>query len=261
MKAEHRLKADHGAEHRKELRTNVLADRMGRFMQTVRQRPKGRTLLIWLLVVVVIIAAVGYFLWRRTSYTSNSELWVALYDSPTPGYVKQLADEHNSTKQGQIAEVEYLWLLLWGNSKLSMSIPVKDAKGKNVKTSALIGIANLKTGMTKKDSVEYAKAQKEMLRQLEAYYADMQERVKNDPSLGPETLYDLAVIQETLATYDPKYLNDAKATFEKIRDDFKESGFVALAEQRLKDGYETSAKMNALRDFYAEFGPKKLGEE
>src|SRR5262249_19266220 len=57
MKAEHRIKAEHhsaAAEHRKELRTNVLADRMGRFMQTVRQRPKGRTLLIWIAILAVI---------------------------------------------------------------------------------------------------------------------------------------------------------------------------------------------------------------
>lgn len=66
------------AEHRKELQTNLLADRMGRLLQGVKTAPKSRSTLIW---VFLGLAVVTFGVWRfmaGASTRENSNLWLEL---------------------------------------------------------------------------------------------------------------------------------------------------------------------------------------
>jgi len=267
MKAEHRIKASSAAEHRKELHTNALADRMGRFMQSVRQRPRGKTVLIW---VVVVVLVVGFFVWTsisRTRSNVNSELWMYLYEGTSKAIETLTTSDYKTTKQGEVAHVQRDWMFLWDNSwagDVKTTNP-KTKKPAMKKVQVLCGIMNLKTLGKQYNAKEVIEGQKQLFLLLEEDYKDMAEKLKADPVLGSETLYDLGVIQETLAVYDVKYLDTAKLTFQKVRDDFKDTGAGIMAEQRLKQSYDTLTKLNDLRDFYQKFGVKgqfdKQGEE
>ena len=57
------------AEHRKELQTNALADRMGRFFQRMKARPRKKSVFLWFVVILVVVVAGGY-LWVRSKKSS-----------------------------------------------------------------------------------------------------------------------------------------------------------------------------------------------
>jgi hypothetical protein len=63
------------AQHRHELQTNILADRMGRLLQGMRTAPNSTSILVW---VFVILALGTYALWQyqaSASQTQRSEQW------------------------------------------------------------------------------------------------------------------------------------------------------------------------------------------
>jgi hypothetical protein len=68
------------AEHRRELETNVLADRMGRFVQGMKSNPQATSIAFW---VILLLALVTFFAWYYTSGTSRnrSALWVVIDDA------------------------------------------------------------------------------------------------------------------------------------------------------------------------------------
>jgi tetratricopeptide (TPR) repeat protein len=69
------------AEHRHELKTNALADTMGRALQALKTGPSRHSLLI--LIVVVVAAALigtGYFIWKQHRET-QSDLWAQVDDA------------------------------------------------------------------------------------------------------------------------------------------------------------------------------------
>jgi hypothetical protein len=106
------------AEHRKELHTNLLADRMGRILQGVKSGPKNHSLLVW---VFAILAVGAFAIWQylaSASYTQRSSLWMeidhALYEPPETmaNSLKELAREHKGTLPARVARFERARLLL-----------------------------------------------------------------------------------------------------------------------------------------------------
>jgi tetratricopeptide (TPR) repeat protein len=69
------------AEHRHELKTNALADTMGRLLQGLKTGPSRHSLLIWgLVILAVVIALTGYFIFK-TNKENKSNLWVEVDDA------------------------------------------------------------------------------------------------------------------------------------------------------------------------------------
>ena len=63
------------AEHRHQLQTNALADRMGRLLKGVREAPKSTSTLIW---VFVLLALGTFAVWQyaaRATVSERSALW------------------------------------------------------------------------------------------------------------------------------------------------------------------------------------------
>jgi len=256
MKAEHRIKTSAAAEHRKELHTNALADRMGRFMQTVRQRPRGRTLLIWVVLLAVIVGVVVWSLWRGTVTRRNSETWKLLFEA-SPRETQYLIKEYPGTKQAEVAHLQLDWSFLWdGSAQVKVQGVNKSGKTGPKEIGILCGISNIKSVFKQQNRSEVIQGQRNLFLDLEADYDQLLQQIQNDPVLSAEVLYNKAVIQETLAVYDVKYLDKAKATFLKVKDDFKETGPGVMAEQRWKDAYENVEKFKDLRKFYQDFGEK-----
>jgi hypothetical protein len=72
------------AEHRHQLQTNVLADRMGRLLQGMKSAPKSTSTLIWLFVL---LALATFAVWKYAASATvrdRSDLWTRL-DEATHG--------------------------------------------------------------------------------------------------------------------------------------------------------------------------------
>jgi hypothetical protein len=99
------------AEHRKELQTNVLADRMGRLLQSMKSGPRKTSSLAWLFVL---LAAGTFVLWQyyaRASQTGRSALWVTLEsaaNNPADGdqTLQKIADANPNTIPARVARLE-----------------------------------------------------------------------------------------------------------------------------------------------------------
>lgn len=92
------------AEHRKELETNVLADRVGRALKGFKEAPSRGTVLT---LVAIIVVAVLYIVWSLVSQHSkntNSELWERWYALATPTELATFAKEHDKTLPGRLAQ-------------------------------------------------------------------------------------------------------------------------------------------------------------
>jgi len=94
------------AEHRKELKTNALADGLGRALQTMKEGPSQRTML-WVGVIVLVV--VLFLVWRwvkSNSEETDSALWLRWDTLYTPGEVQKFADEAKGTTQGRVARFQ-----------------------------------------------------------------------------------------------------------------------------------------------------------
>src|SRR5947209_7600143 len=100
------------AEHRKELQTNILADRMGRLVQRMKERPKKRILLYVVLGAVILVGLFIFSRIRSTSALTESEHWAMVED----GFKKDIDDlikDFPETNAGKAARFQYAWLATW----------------------------------------------------------------------------------------------------------------------------------------------------
>jgi tetratricopeptide (TPR) repeat protein len=96
------------AEHRKELETNVLADRLGRFIEGVKEGPSPTT---WLVLFVVAIAVVLIFVWRYFTHEAEAKSgarWVRLDSLTSAGDLEDFIKdkENKGTPQLRAARFE-----------------------------------------------------------------------------------------------------------------------------------------------------------
>ncbi len=64
-------------EHRKELHTNVLADRMGRLLQGMKSAPQSSSL-IWVFLLLTLLTHASWQFYASTTRSNRSGLWVQL---------------------------------------------------------------------------------------------------------------------------------------------------------------------------------------
>ncbi|MGE3806104.1 MAG: tol-pal system YbgF family protein [Gemmataceae bacterium] len=80
-------------EHRKELQTNILADRMGRFMHDMRSQPQSRSAAI---IVLIGLAIVTYLAWQVTmARTDRTNQWTRL-DEDLVGQIAMNSPENET---------------------------------------------------------------------------------------------------------------------------------------------------------------------
>jgi len=186
------------AEHRKELQTNVLADRMGRMIQTIKQRPQRRTVLWVILALIVVGAAFYFFRSRHIVADKTSKEWTTFL----LGDREQLAKFANR-KEGNIARASYFhfaWLRLW------------DGGIKNLAADPENALRNLAAA--------------------EQMYEQAAKETKDDPTWHSEALYALAIIEETRAVRDRKHLDSALAKYDDLAKTHGDTAFGKLAKER-----------------------------
>ncbi len=104
------------AEHRKELQTNFLADRMGRLLQGVRSGPQSKSsAAVWVLTILTLGTLL---LWYIAGARSNhSPLWVKFEEDTVRGNTENLrllAKENPGTLPARAARFQRAKLLLEG---------------------------------------------------------------------------------------------------------------------------------------------------
>src|SRR2546426_7548380 len=180
------------AEHRKELQTNLLADRMGKLVQKIKTRPQRRTVLYILIGVACLLAVYLFMRYRSTMAQETSETWFQLEDGHR-AFLYQLAGVVQE-KEGFIrfanptpgnaqkaARLQVAWVNLWDQGVKQLGA---DWRGALVH----IGFA-------------------------EVIYKYLNDECKDDPVLHPEVLYCMAVIEETRAVQDRESLKTALDLF------------------------------------------------
>jgi tetratricopeptide (TPR) repeat protein len=115
------------AEHRHELKTNALADIMGRALQTIKAGPSRHGMLMTIVVAVAAAIALGGYLWWKDSQEAASALWVKVGDAErkldnaaNPDEIqgalkdfKKTADEHPGTPQARVLRFDRARTLLY----------------------------------------------------------------------------------------------------------------------------------------------------
>jgi hypothetical protein len=200
------------AEHRKELQTNVLADRMGRFVQGFKERPKKRVFLFVLLGLVIVVGLLIFMRIRRTEALERSKQWSWLEDGYQPE-IRQLIKEFPETNAGKGARFQLAWIWLWDDGlKMLAYYPVQVLK--------LSGEVDKEPG-----NLEIA----------ESVFLRLRKDCENDSIWEPEALYGLAVIEETKAIRRKdrnKHLTEAQRMYKKLADKYGNSSRGKLAKQR-----------------------------
>lgn len=222
------------AEHRKELETNILADRMGRLVRKVKTRPKGRTLLYVFLTIVALLVLIIFWRLRLESAREASALWTDLEDGSRPSidrlsgglnwFAKQGKEEsYGTTNAGKAARFQLAWFIFWERGVKFLSVAPQLA-------------------LTE-------------LERAELMYLDLAEACKGDPLWEPEALYNLAVIEETRAVQDRDHLRKARELYEKLatNEEYKETAHGKLAAERAERLKQGSASYDAVAAFYQDF--------
>jgi hypothetical protein len=194
------------AEHRKELQTNALADRMGRMVRRVKTGPSRRGILWMAVGVVALIGVLWWVIAANNRRTALSEQWmeVGAQEFLTPGRDGQLHPNPmifgNPGNPELAARFQIAWAQLWE-----------------------LGLRRL------------AAEPNSALRSIDASAKDflrLSEECKDDPVLGPEAAYALAVIEETKTAEDLEYLDKAIRRYKGVQSKYPDSAAGKAAGRR-----------------------------
>jgi len=210
------------AEHRKELQTNALADRMGRMVQRVKTGPSRRSVLWIVLAVLVVVIYVGLTIYWNGKRATMSGLWAEVGDGHLTMRAKEgialspWIAEYQGTNPALAARYQIAWTILWEQGLKRMAAdPAR----------ALDSITN-----------------------AEKTFAALGEECKDDPVLAPESAYALAVIEESRAVEDRANLDKAIARYKAVQSKYKDSAAAKAAAERV-DYLEKNR--GPVEDFYA----------
>src|ERR1700736_2702219 len=105
------------AEHRKELQTNILADRMGRLVQGMKLGPRPTSLVLWVLAGLALATVLFYWFYSNSVSSSRSHLWVEVAedinrnDPSTLTDLDRIATDHPGTMPALVARLQRARLL------------------------------------------------------------------------------------------------------------------------------------------------------
>jgi tetratricopeptide (TPR) repeat protein len=221
------------AEHRKELQTNALADRIGRFFKGLRSTASsnGIAILVVVLVVVILFGVYRYFSWSASR--ARSEVWVKLDRATT----EELAGKTDQSME-QLEKV------------------VKNNPGSKAALMARFQIAQINLMNRGINLLPQPGRSAEALKNLdraEEEYEKLVKECKDDATWEPKALLALAKIAKTRAVKDVKNLDRALELYKKLGDKYGDTaaGQEAAAEIKALQNAESRA---ALEKFYTSLG-------
>jgi tetratricopeptide (TPR) repeat protein len=210
------------AEKRKELQTNVLADRLGKLVQGFREgfgRPSNTWLLIWGGIIAVIVVVIGIKVYSNSVTRSRSAEWLSLAEADNLSDVERIAEKNPKAKATQIARFQLARVYLRRGMEHFVST-ISDGR-------------------------------KDALRDLDEaakLYGELATEVKDNPILTQEALLGIGKAREAL-----NELDDALAAYEQLASRYPDSVDGKEAAERAKKLRENKAQVSA---FYKELDKK-----
>src|SRR5438270_12081293 len=99
------------AEHRHQLQTNLLADRMGRLYQSVKSTPRNTSTMVWVFMLLALATLALWQYWGHATQTESSAQWIdvnlATHDPRVGlGRLKGIANEYKGSMAGRAANFQ-----------------------------------------------------------------------------------------------------------------------------------------------------------
>jgi hypothetical protein len=219
------------AEHRHQLQTNALADRMGKLLQDVKSNPQATSRLLWILGGVVVVLLIAWYFFGAPDSTSG--LWVNLDGNTDAESLRTIAREGQGSMASRAALFQRARVLL--NQ----------------------GINDLYTG------VDRAKAA-DSIEQARRIYSDLAPLCTQEPILEGEALAGSAQAEEALLAV-PKEgqskemrgdLQRAIQAYQTVAQKFPKTFLGEMAAKQAKDLEAGGSKVVA---FYTDMGNRPAG--
>jgi hypothetical protein len=175
------------AEHRKELETNTLADKMGHAMQRVKS---GRRSTLFITILVGAVLVIGGWFWYKSVTSSTQETsneWLQLDD----GGQKNIGSlSTKDTNAGKAAKLQFAWIAYW-------EFGVK------------------KIGTDQRGALEAINLAGKAYQSLAKECAD-----ENPPIYAPQAFLGIGVVEETKAVQERGALDKAKSAYLEVIEKF-----------------------------------------
>jgi hypothetical protein len=206
------------AEHRHQLHKNLLADRMGRLVESMKSTPKTTSALVWTLVLLSLGTLAVWQYWGHATQVDSSARWTdvdAATHDPRGGTEKlqYISKNYPGTLAARTAEFQTARLLLQEGERLITSFRNKEA------------VDGIKTALR--------------------LYAELAQHCPDAPLLEQEALMAIAKAKESLigvpaedeATKKLQYgtLEQALEAYQQLQKKFPNSTLGKMAEQRIKE--------------------------
>jgi hypothetical protein len=210
------------AEHRKELQTNVLADKLGHLIEGIKQGP-SRSTIIWVVIALLIVLAYLAFRYFSTSSEERaSERWLKLDQAVFPEQLDILAED----KDLQGSTPGHMVQLL--RARRLVKLGLRDLGG----------------------SARRPEAQASIRKGVEAYEQLLNEGRSLLPVIRQEALWGAAQGEESLGKLDK-----ARGYYEKLVQEFGTSARGEDAKKQLKR-LDSDASKETLPNLVREYGEK-----
>jgi hypothetical protein len=226
------------AEHRKELHTNLLADRMGRLVQGVRAGQTPKSAIIWVISGLTVATAIGWYVAGRAGAKTGA-VWVSLSNSERdPVALKAISEDNAGTMPGRTARFQRARLLLGRGLESIYS---------NVGMSPADAIHD----RSRTDSVKDLEDARKLFRDLIA-------ECSKHAILEQEALMNAAMAEEALATA-PKpgdgdgamgSLDEALTLYKRLADSYPTTDLGKQAAARCQDLETNRAQVNQFYDAF-----------
>jgi hypothetical protein len=188
------------AEHRKELETNALADRVGRVVVGMKKAPQKKTVVWVVLAVGLVVIALVIYRRGHMQKVENALNWEKFADGQLP-YVQEFLRDDPQSPQAKASLYELNYLNLRGLLSQLATDP-KDAMAK--------------------------------LEDLDKNYRGLASRCKDDKVLLPEALFAQALIKETLILKDADNWQAARDAYKEVAANHADTAFGKEARKRLE---------------------------
>jgi hypothetical protein len=214
------------AEHRRELNTNALADRMGRLVQGMKEPTQGRSAVLWVIGAVALLTLGGWYLF------SGAAGW--------SGYWLRFDGETN---------VEKLQTLV---SESQGTMPARAARFQKARIELRNGLRNISSAEHRSEAIRLVEEARRGFEELAA------ECKGNSPLLEQEALWGAAQAEESLVgiptTEDPTKsrgsLKKAIELYQRMASPPHDEGYFAdVAKRRIA---ELEANPSGIESFYSE---------
>lgn len=199
------------AEHRKELETNTLADKLGGVVQSFKEGPSTSTVIFGSVVVLVILLILVFRWVSSNAEASDSARWMKWNQLNSQEELEAFAKENADKVQGRLARFELARLDL------------------------VAGLRDLGSPISRGEAV------KRIQRAATAYEALATES-SGSPRLAQEALLNAAKAQETLGNLDK-----AKAHYKRLASEYPQSLKGKDAADQLKELEAAGSEMELLK--------------